>query len=391
MNSDDVFTYADEYNTYVHEGKTYHEVDAKMRWALGSFDGVMSGIAEHNGKLYYAKCHQCYETRAPRYFWLYPLTPEEAAAETKLHQWVQKYIGLCEYDEEGLRKRRDPLTWREWYWEFMRIVWNKSFEDRVAVEKSLGLSRYRTYNNTREAVGFFTFERIRENKLDKEIGWMSKIELKYHSNYWDGPLSGVCILQGKRRWFNNVHDYHSKTEEGKNLDMRIYAIYDLTPEEWKEEDHWHLLFEKYVGTHTSYDDCGNRTGKVHSSKDHHRFYEESKKAWKDGFRKKKVLNEDNLIGYFDRSEMKYRKTKYRDYWLEGESPYSTHSMDSGICSNHELVEWRTDAQNWDHFDSDFDGKTPGWAVCMQPNGTDYKGNHWMIVKFCPWCGERLLA
>jgi len=216
-----------------------------------------------------------------------------------------------------------------------------------------------------------------------------KIELKYHSGYWDGPLSGVCLYQGERLWFNSVHDYHSKTEEDKYLDMRIYALHRLTVEEWKQEDYWHDLFKKHVGTHTSYKEGKRTYGKVHSSKTHGLFYEPSKKAREGGTRKAKDLNDKNLIGYFDRSEMKFRKTKYRNYWLEGESPHSIHSTKPHFCSNNELVQWRTDAQKWDHFDSDFDGKSSGWSICIQPDGPDDKDKpFWIIVNHCPWCGEK---
>lgn len=210
----------------------------------------------------------------------------------------------------------------------------------------------------------------------------------YHSGYWDGPLSGVCLYQGERLWFNNVHDYQSKTEDGKYLDMRIYALHRLTAEEWKQEDYWHNLFKKHVGTHTSYKD-GKRAGKVHEQSNWASFYEASKEATENGSRKSKELNETNLVGYFDRYEMKFRKTKYRDYWLEGESPYSIHATEPLICANHELVEWRNDAQKWDHFDSDFEGKSSGWAICIQPDGPDHGKPRWMIINACPWCGEKL--
>ena len=64
--------------------------------------------------------------------------------------------------------------------------------------------------------------------MTKPVEKEKDIKLIYHSGYWDGPLSGVCQYKEKRYWFNCVHDYHDKTEEGESLDMRIYAVYDLT-------------------------------------------------------------------------------------------------------------------------------------------------------------------
>lgn len=376
-----------DYNTYEYEGKVYHEVDARMLWSLSHMDGVMTGIADFNGQICYAKCHQYYGTYAPRYFWLYPLTKEEIHKERMVHKWFQKYIGLhCDFDESGSRRfRRKPQTWQELYWEYARPFWNKSLKDMFEFEKELGIRYGRATYTDREALGFFTFERISENLL--EGNYMSKIELIYHSNYWDGPLSGVCKFQGHRYWFDCVHDYHDTKDDGERLDQRIYGIYRITDSEWQEEDYWHGLFEKYVGTHTSYVD-GKRSGKVGPSKDHSKFYDASKEAWKSGRRKKKVLTDENLIGYFDRSEMKFRKSKYRNYWLEGESPHCTHRNKGPICGNHELVEWRNDAQKWDDFEHDFDGNTSGWAVCIQPDGPDEGKPFWLSIKFCPWCGQR---
>ena len=218
--------------------------------------------------------------------------------------------------------------------------------------------------------------------LEKE----KDIKLVYHSNYWDGPLSGVCLYKEKQYWFNCVHDYHDKTEDNESLDMRIYAIYDLTPIEWEHENYWHNLFVRYVGTHTSYDDNGCRKGKVGPAKDHHLFYDAAKEAGEKGIYKKKDLTENKLVGYFDAFEKVFRKTKYRDYWVEGESPYSTHSMEKGLCPNYELIEWRNDAQKWDNFDSDFEGITSSWAICIQPDGPDEGKPFWLSIKNCPWCG-----
>jgi hypothetical protein len=208
---------------------------------------------------------------------------------------------------------------------------------------------------------------------------MKDVKLIYHSGFWDGPLSGVCEYQDKRYWFKCVHDYQDHSE--KILDMRIYGVYELTPKEWENEIHWHTLFQKHVGMHTEYDDAGSRSyGKVGPQKDHHKFYDAAKG------RKRLDLEGREAIGFFDRREMKFRESKYRDYWLVGETPYSIHNKH---CPCTELVEWRNDAHCWDHFDSDFEGKTSGWSISAQPDGPNEGQAHWMIAKFCPWCGKDL--
>lgn len=87
------------------------------------------------------------------------------------------------------------------------------------------------------------------------------VKLLYHSNYWDGPLSGVCEYQGKRYWFDCLNEDETTVDEDGEpcFARRRYGIYELTEEEWEEQDVWHRLFETYVGTHTNYNEQGERT------------------------------------------------------------------------------------------------------------------------------------
>ena len=63
------------------------------------------------------------------------------------------------------------------------------------------------------------------------------VTILYSSDYWDGPLSGACLIEGRRYWFHCVEE----TDH-----TRIFAYYDLTPNEWRREDFWHGLFLKFV-------------------------------------------------------------------------------------------------------------------------------------------------
>ncbi len=105
----------------------------------------------------------------------------------------------------------------------------------------------------------------------------------YHTNYWDGPLSGVCLWDGKKQYFDVIYDekysYMDEwsewekfcKENGIEIDSyedvddgiiyytdRIYAVYDTPDDVMKVMENRNELFCKYVGTHCNYDEDGNR-------------------------------------------------------------------------------------------------------------------------------------
>ena len=100
--------------TYEYNGKVYHEVEARMLWSLGHYDGPMTGIALYDGKPYYARCHQIPHTKKPRYFWLYPLTDEEIRREHLYQEMFRHYYGPhCDYEEDG-RTRKIKTSKPNW-------------------------------------------------------------------------------------------------------------------------------------------------------------------------------------------------------------------------------------------------------------------------------------
>lgn len=191
------------------------------------------------------------------------------------------------------------------------------------------------------------------------------ISLVYHNNYWDGPLSGVCKIEDKRYYFKCVHDYYDSPRN-----MRIYAVYELSNEEWKEEDYWHKLFEDNVGTHTNYEK-NKRIGAVKPQEMWENFYGPAKTAvrkWREQARE--------VLGYFDRSTMKLRATCFRDHFESGD----TVPCHDYHCNYWDLVRWDETAQFYDYANSE-SGTKPGWAV-----GED---EHVIGVKFCPECGMKM--
>lgn len=198
----------------------------------------------------------------------------------------------------------------------------------------------------------------------------SPVKFVYHNNYWDGPLSGVCEIDGRRFYFSCVHDY------GDTPDCRIYKFFDLTEEEWKEETFWYNLFVENVGDHGTYDKDGKRQGTVKPQALHDNFYKhpdyDKRRAWK---------AEDKLAwGFFDRREMKARAVKFRDYFIEGDRITDIHEPH---CDYYDVVKWRDDAQFFDFRTAPETGKKPGWAIDHDGEGDA------MGARFCPMCGKKL--
>lgn len=68
---------------------------------------------------------------------------------------------------------------------------------------------------------------------------VSEIEWERTEDWYDGPLSGVVVHQGKRL-------YAVWTDSPNDRD-RTYTLYDLPAEQWAKEDARHALFMEKVG------------------------------------------------------------------------------------------------------------------------------------------------
>jgi len=129
----------------------------------------------------------------------------------------------------------------------------------------------------------------------------------WHSNYWDGPLSGVILWNGEKAWFDMQEEkynerlipdkewkeyvdyikekYNEEADEDDRMEhdrYRYFKVYRLPEEIMNAIVHNHELFRTYVGTHTDYDENGNRgkgaivgtsdMGDLKPYKDHKKFY-----------------------------------------------------------------------------------------------------------------------
>lgn len=156
-------------------------------------------------------------------------------------------------------------------------------------------------------------------KTMKELRETSNYQTKilYHLGFWDGPISGVCLYNGKKCYFDTIEevfeeslmndedweDYNTEMAEyypeseisdshRKEInEYRIYGIFETPNEVIEIIDENHKLFQKWVGTHTNYDDFGKRPiGGVLSRDSHKNFYEVEKKKPEINKENWKILN-----------------------------------------------------------------------------------------------------
>lgn len=141
-------------------------------------------------------------------------------------------------------------------------------------------------------------------------------KLLWHSNYWDGPISGMMLWNGEPHWYNQydeetivepwtqqeIDEYIAEYGDDNQGDWneyetrRFYKVYKLTPNELKHEFKEHKLFQKYVGTHCDYDDENTRTVGATRKPWWHRFFYKKQKKRNQGFELQ--LTEDKIVGYF---------------------------------------------------------------------------------------------
>ena len=128
-----------------------------------------------------------------------------------------------------------------------------------------------------------------DTSFTKEIPRLEKWpQLVWHSGYYDGPLSGVCMHNGKEHWFKMVHEFDYEGEEEwepgeKEIFLgRVYVIAELSDEQLAIMKVAHDRFRNYVGTHTDYgDDNRRKTGSAPLiEKDYDKYYEWAKTEYK---------------------------------------------------------------------------------------------------------------
>ncbi len=90
----------------------------------------------------------------------------------------------------------------------------------------------------------------------------AKVDIHWVGDYYNGPLSGVGLCNGKRVYFFCEDEIH---------DERIYGLYDLTAEQWAYEDQKQADFIALVGDFWDYRP-GSKRQYHHSAATEAQFY-----------------------------------------------------------------------------------------------------------------------
>ena len=120
-----------------------------------------------------------------------------------------------------------------------------------------------------------------------------KVKILWTSDWWDGPLKGMCEVDGEILWFNCTKEGEriktsDNDEEDDEWSPREFDLYRLTKSQMEFKMYWHGEFRKHVK-----DENGNKPGPPWPL-----FYSRYDKV-KDSF----DLKQAQLIGHFNDTEI----------------------------------------------------------------------------------------
>lgn len=143
--------------------------------------------------------------------------------------------------------------------------------------------------------------------------WIPKIQMLWHSGYWDGPTSGVCEVDNQKCWFAVVKEFDDFPpeyfEDGSFCFdapwFRRFIIVKLTDEQWNviSQDHQYVI-DSIGGFFISYDKDNRRV--LWGANPNSKATEESRKLYWDsignGTRKYPDIqySVDQIIGWYER-------------------------------------------------------------------------------------------
>jgi hypothetical protein len=74
---------------------------------------------------------------------------------------------------------------------------------------------------------------------------LENVKFLFSSNWWDGPLIGLCEYENKYYWFQTYQDIEYDEEKDEWID-RIYKAYEIEPWQLSYELYWHSIFVSNV-------------------------------------------------------------------------------------------------------------------------------------------------
>lgn len=93
-------------------------------------------------------------------------------------------------------------------------------------------------------------------------------KILWHNSYWDGPLNGVCEVNGTKCYFQSLEFWHDNNtyppEDSPEYEDfiqpwdRRFLVFRLTDEQFRYLEDRHKKFQTMVGMHTTYDENGKR-------------------------------------------------------------------------------------------------------------------------------------
>lgn len=96
-----------------------------------------------------------------------------------------------------------------------------------------------------------------------EFPKLDEMRKLFHVSFYDGALSGLCLINNDKCWFQCIEDYYdNNTWDDDNDDYppwyRRFIIFKLSDDKLKRIEENHEKFRTMVGTHTDYDENGKR-------------------------------------------------------------------------------------------------------------------------------------
>lgn len=129
------------------------------------------------------------------------------------------------------------------------------------------------------------------------------VRILWHGSYYDAPLDGICLYQGRKCWFEifqalQIDDVRKRVDnEGVVwFDYWVrYLLVELSDDQITEEDCLHELFRQKVGTYCDYDEQEQRrVGVLKPQEVWTEFFETTKK------RKPRDFSQNYVLGWFER-------------------------------------------------------------------------------------------
>lgn len=102
------------------------------------------------------------------------------------------------------------------------------------------------------------------------------VKILYYSNYWDGPLTGLCEYENKIYRYD-VLDEGDYNEEKDEWNPRIYNVIEIELWQLAYELYWHSLFCSNISTYSKYNENMSNSRFELKDKD---FYKKQKEEYK---------------------------------------------------------------------------------------------------------------